>query len=372
MKNIYKFKYIVIVFALIILLSPKARAASANLVPSGQVIKSSLVANGSDTDVQGVIDGDLFCNGNKVNISGKVTGNVFCYASQFDLSGSVEGGIYVVAQKAEITGLVGGQAYFAVSNLITSSASRFRQDLSVFSSTAKLSGLVLRNLSVYSNSLSLDATVAGTVNARANSLTLLKNTDIKGDLNYSATNFDRQNGSSITGRLSKQQSNSAYGGTNFSGDNLLVLVLLYLGFVMSLLIVSMSTVVLLPKFYNKALGQIKDHTSKSILLGFVNLIITPILIAILALTVIGIPLAGLVSVGWVLSLMLSGPVFAYLVGSKMVKDNKKYIKRMLAGSLVVLLLYAVPIVNVLVASAVAIVGSGALVSMLLSYRQSKK
>jgi len=82
-------------------------------------------------------------------------------------------------------------------------------------------------------------------------------------------------------------------------------------------------------------------------------------------TLIGIPLAGLIAVAWVLSLILCGPVTAYYLGTKLLKGKKtgknEYLV-MLIGSVIILALYFIPVVNVIVGAIVAILGSGAIMA----------
>jgi len=346
---------------------PKANAQEVrrqdNLtVAKNETISSALVANGSTINIEGNIDGDLYCFGSQVVISGRVNGDVFCAAQSISVSGRVNGSVRLAANDVNISGTTSGSALIVSSNFILGDKASIGNDLTVASSSTRINGAVGRDLVLYSADASLNGYVGRNVSGRINHITIGSNADVRGKITYSGQNDPiRMSGSKVSGEIVRTpvMSTASY------GSGVLAAIVSFLIFMVSLLLVSLATVWAFPTFYSNTNKQIESGIGKTSLFGLANLFLVPVLALILLTTLIGVPLAGLILVAWVLSLILCGPVFAYYIGSKIFKKGKNSKNQtliMLVGSVIVLALYAVPVVNLIVGAVVAIVGSGAIMA----------
>lgn len=336
-------------------------------VTKNDFIDSNTVATAAKQNIDGTINGNLYCSGQEVAISGVVSGNVFCAVQNLKVSGRIDGDLFVIAQDFELSGIVNGSVTGFSSNIKLTDSARVRQDLSAAASIANIEGIIARDVELNAGSAKIGATIGRNLSGNYGTLTLYGDAYVRGSLNYTSNNDVKLEGNAkVDGKTNRtSQPVSMAGGiaTGFLG---------IVGFLISLLIVSMITVLIMPNFYEKTYTQIHTKTGSTFGWGLFNLIVTPIIIALIMLTVLGIPLAGLVAVVWILSLMLSGPIFAYYIG-KRIKKKSSPVLTMLVGSLVVLALYIVPVVNVIVGAIVGIVGSGALLNLVKSSKlQIKK
>lgn len=350
-----------------VLFAPKAHAQQFRneeniVVGKNDTVDSSLAANGSTINIEGNIDGDLYCLGSQVVISGRVNGDVFCIAQSVNISGRVDGSIRLVTGDVNISGSVKNGGLVMAQNFILTDKGTIGRDLTLSTGGARMNGSIGRDLSVMAQTLELGGYIGRNVSGRVMKLTVNPSADVRGDIKYTGnTDAIRLSGSKVSGSIVRTPMAS----TPSYGDGIGGLVVGYLVFVGSLLIVSMASIWALPKFFVATNKEIDGSLAKTSLYGLANLFLVPLVLIALTITLVGIPLAGLIAVAWILGLILCGPVAAYFIGSKVLKGKKasknEYLV-MLVGSLIILALYIVPVVNLLVGLAVGIVGSGAIMA----------
>lgn len=343
-------------------LAQEVRSENNLTIAKGTTITSTLVANGSTVNIEGNVDGDLYCSGSQVVISGRIMGDVFCMAQSINISGRVDGSIRLVASDINISGSTTGSGLIAASNFILTDKGNIGKDLTIAVSSAKFNGSVARDMVVYAGDASLNGYVGRNVSGRINQLTIENNADVRGNITYAGQNNPiRLSGSKVSGEIVRTpvMSTASY------GSGILPAILSFLVFMASLLLVSLATIWAFPKFYLNTTKQIESGPGKTSLFGLANIFLVPVVALILLATIIGAPLSGLIIVAWVLSLLLSGPVFAYYIGTKVLKkgkNSKNQVVIMLVGSVIILALYAVPVVNLIVGITVGLVGSGAIMA----------
>lgn len=364
-----KIKYLLGVFlALIISIVLTAGTAQAKEMRSGaninigknELIDSSLTATATKINIEGTINGNLYCSGQDVTISGRINGSVYCAGSNVNITGRIDGDLFVLAQNMKLSSAVNGSVNIAASTIDLDSKTRIRQDLFASGSSVTVDGLIARDVTINANTARVGAVIGRNLEGNYGSLELTSSADIRGEVKYtSAKDLKKDSGAKVKGNVTKNQMSES--GMKLNGLSALLVYIVLM--ILSLLIVSLSTVLIMPNLYIKAKDQLDDHLGSSVGWGFFNIIVVPILAALLLATVVGIPLSGLILVAWILSLMLSGPVFAYYVGSQIIKDKKKHFTTMLVGSLIVLVIYVIPFLNVIMAAVVAVAGSGSLFNM---------
>lgn len=368
----------VVVFGVVmVVLSPAAHAqeirSSDNIsVGKDETIDAPLIANGNTINIEGTVNGDLYCVGSQVIISGRVDGDIFCIAQSINLSGQVDGSARLLASDMNISGTIDGTLSALSSNFVLTDKAKITKDLMLATTNARINGNVGRDISLYSQSAELGGVVGRNVAGNIFNLTLSKNADIRGNVNYTSSNEPiRLSDSKVGGKITRNQSMPQAGGQ----VGLVNLLLGYLAFTLSLLIVSMLSVWAIPKFFVNTQKEIEGSIGKISLYGLANLFIVPVVCMVLAFTLVGLPLASLILLAWLLGLVLCGPVFAYYLGSKLLK-NRKTVKNeyavMFTGSIVILLLYLIPIVNFITGLVVGLVGSGAILAHFKHQNSRKK
>ena len=380
-----KIKYLISFVAVFVLavvaLSGSAQAQESRtgtnvIIAKAQLVDSSLTTSGDTIDIQGNVDGDVFCTGGKVTISGRVNGSVYCAVQSLTVSGRISGDIISFAQDFNLSGSVDGSITLLAQNITFDSTARVRRDVMLVGSNVTTGGIISRDANINASNVLIDGIIGRNLSGNFSTLKLGSSADVRGKIDYTSTNNLTRDGSSKTqGTITKTATTNTGSGSSAT-SGLVALIVGFLLFFVSLLVVSLLTVLLFPRFYITTEKQLSDHFGKSLLLGGLNMLVAPLLCLLLIITIIGAPLSGLILTAWVMSLMLSGPIAAYYVGAKLTKHKYKPFRSMLVGSVVVLGLYGVPIVNIFVALAVALFGSGALVGIIgnsvMAHRPKRK
>lgn len=364
----YLFKSLAVIaisaLALVALVTPakaqEVKNADNITIAKNQTVSSGLIVNANVLNIEGTVDGDLFCVGGQLIISGRVNGDVYCVAQSISMSGKIDGSARLLATDMTIAGDIASSASLFSENFTLTDKAKVGRDLSIFATKARFNGAIGRDLVMMLQTAELGGYVGRNVSGRVMNLTLNSNADVRGDVSVISPNQPiKLSGADVAGQTKITAASDA----SSAGMSIGAFLLVYLGFVLSLLLVSMLSVWAMPKFFENSSAVISKSVLRSTLYGLANLFLVPIVFSVLMVSVIGIPLGGLIAVAWILSLFLSGPVFAYYVGQKFLRKKQAAKNRyavMFAGSVVILVLYLIPVVNILTGLAVALVGGGAL------------
>ena len=88
-----------------------------------------------------------------------------------------------------------------------------------------------------------------------------------------------------------------------------------------------------------------------------TIVIVPLTLLLLVVSVVGIPLAVIIGLLFGATVLLSTPFVAHLIGTKLFPQRSHPI-RSLVGAVLLLLLYVIPIINIITAIIVTVYGTG--------------
>jgi hypothetical protein len=148
-------------------------------------------------------------------------------------------------------------------------------------------------------------------------------------------------------------------------EGLLIVMGVYIFF--SMLAVILVLALIFPRQLEYASATSRKKFWKTNAYGLIVAIAVPWLIFLLFITLIGIPLAGIVIVLALAGGFLSGPFAGYAIGHMLVPTKPPLLKALIGG-VILLTLYFVPFINLIALSGAYIYGSGMLVNLYLGYR----
>lgn len=258
-------------------------------VAEHEIINDDLFAGGQTVNIDGTVNGDVFVGGQTVKITGPINGNLHVGANTIYLGGRVKGNVYA-----------GGQSVLVNSGTIDGSLLAGGATVNIDKNSA-IGGSVLAG----AGSLSVDSSVRRNVFAGTGSLTIGDNAKIGKDLYYATGDKIKEVNISkmahIAGAVhkneiktkspprkmefNKQQAVAAY-----SGFKLFATVVSFL----AALIVGYIYLTFFTTDFSKTAELVEKSFWKSLGIGFlVTIALIPGLLFLL-ITIIGIPLAGLV------------------------------------------------------------------------------
>jgi len=113
-----------------------------------------------------------------------------------------------------------------------------------------------------------------------------------------------------------------------------------------------------------------NSLGKTLLVGLLASFVVPAGLVTLGLTLVGIPVAILGLLAWILLVMLSMPIAAYYLGSMVLARAKNAVAIMAVGAVLLVVLMYVPLVGWFATLIAYFIGTGALVRQLKQHISS--
>ncbi len=331
-----------------------------------------------------VVDDDLFIGAQTVNIDGTVNGDAFIGAQTVKITGIINGNLHAGANTLLLEGKIKGNVYAGAQNIIVSGAD-IGGSLIAGAATVNLdkSTVIGGTLMVGTGSLTIDSQIGRSVYAGTGNLTIGGSTIIGKDLYYASGKEKGQANISanakIIGNTYKSEIVTPEKSADlepikrqapviFNGAKFIFGIFSFIG----ALIVGFIYMKLFPKSFTETSKLVSVSFWKSFGIGFlVTITFIPAMI-ILLITVVGIPVAGLVFLSLLIYSYLAKIVVGSALGSWFTKRFNMKASAYGAfalGLLVFYILKLIPFVGFLAGLVVLWVGLGAFTMRLFSKKE---
>ena len=327
---------LVAVALLLLPLSSGVAAAQTVQGPAGTIV----VDSGETVDgvegvagtivVRGTVTGDLSGAAGTIRITetGHVEGNVDAAGGSVIVAGAVDGDVQVGAGSFDLT------------------------------DTGEIGG----SLDVGAGAVTVDGTVGEGVRAAGSSVRLGPNADIGGEFRYDAEEFTRSPDAAVAGGVVEDPTLANETGNGFGLPSMPSWFGTVYGVATSLLL---GAVLLLafPRFSEGVATRVADAPATAGGAGLLALIGVPILVVLVAVTVIGIPLALAGTAAYLIGLWIAAVYGKYAVGQWTLSQagNESRWLALVVGVVGFLLLGFVPVVGALAEFIALLLGLGAIV-----------
>ena len=331
---------------------------SVNL-PPGKIVNSTVFAAGRSVNIAGVINGDVFCAGQDVTVSAQVRGDVICSGQNVTVSGNVTGDVRLLGQDVKLGGSVSGNATVAAQTFVEQPEASVRGDVTLGAQDGTIHGTVGRDLSASTSTLTVSSTVSRNIQAVVQNLHLDTGARIGGNVDYTSGNtLQRSGGAQVSGHVTKHAPSPSHPGRKSIWSYALYV---YLAGLLTALVL----VLLLPRMFEYAARLARGSLARTFLVGVVASIVWPVVIVILAVTLVGIPLAVILGLALLLALFLSGPYAAYVFSRSLVRGEANAILIMLVGAGILFFGFLLPFIGWLIWLIAMWIGLGAIVLSVL-------
>lgn len=168
---------------------PSAAAETANsefvIIQEDDVLTDDLYAGAINVDVQGVIEGDLVAAAaESVVIDGAVTGSLFVMSPRVVINGDVGGAVRVIANDLVITGSVGGDVVGSVVDADLTSSSFVAGDLLIWGVSVTALGAIGGDVLGNQVTLRLGGEVDGDIDVSVGLVEVVEPLTVAGDFGY--------------------------------------------------------------------------------------------------------------------------------------------------------------------------------------------
>ncbi len=361
------------------LLCPKVQAANSDYVrvKQNELIESDYLQAAQAIQIDGVIRGDAFLSGGVVTINGVIDGDLFVLAGKVVINGTINNNLRVIAGDVTVNAPIGRNALMVCGNCSVSSEATILGSILAVGGNFDLSAITVgRGIRFFGGRLYLNSPVGKEAFVVADKEFLLGPTaSIAGNLKYTGSNsLTMEPGATVSGQISYERSTTPDSAPRFFGaKNFLTLyrqvkpVTDVFGFAISALI-GFILLGLFPKGFEKVARAIENRPYASFGWGIVILLLTPLIVILFALTIVGIPVSLVLLFLSYLAWIGASYLTAFFLGRKILlaRFGERRGWSLFMGLLIIYLLGLVPILGMLLKVLLITFTLGAL---LLSYKQ---
>ena len=313
------------------------------LLPHVQALE---MLSGDHVSVDSPIDDDVFVAGGDVNINAPVT-SVVIAGGDVNINAPVSGDVFVAGGQISINSDVGGKIVAAGGDI----------DLRGDARNAVIAG---GNISIHPTTvINKDAVIAGG--------NVLNAGTIVGNLTVRAEEFQN------TGSAGSVDFKKSEGLQGLEELMIKLTNILYILITVGFLILGIVVLKLFPSQFLMVEAEVRNAPVKNTVVGFALIIVSVILISLLAVTFIGLPVALILGMLFIIALMLSSLFVSFTIGRKIVDLFKFEISDILIfviGFVILSLLFRIPFAGVLICIVTISLGFGALIYTLHKNWQS--
>ncbi|OGD84587.1 hypothetical protein A2165_02415, partial [Candidatus Curtissbacteria bacterium RBG_13_40_7] len=333
------------------------------ILPKEEIVNKDYFAVGDTVTLAGTVNGDAYIAGGIVNIEGQVNGDLIAAGGTVNLKGNITNDARVAGGEIVVSSQIDGNLTVLGGSVNIASGANVGGSLVSGSGNLNVFAPVGKGATIGSGNVTLGSTIDGDVVAGVGQLILTPNASVAGNLTYwSDQDVQVQPGAEILGQTThnfppkpqKDQPQKVFAKV--------ALTFKIIGFI-SALIIGFLLIRFLPVFTKKTTETINQKFWNSLGLGFLSIVLIPIVFIILILIVVTIPLALMLLVAFLITLYLAKIFVALWVGQMILQRLDRKLGdywTYLLGLVVIYIVTWIPIIGWLVGLIVLLTGVGAL------------
>jgi cytoskeletal protein CcmA (bactofilin family) len=333
------------------------RAGKTVSIEPNEVIDDDLFAAGSSVLIAGRVTGDVFAAGDSVRVTGPIGGSVMAAGRDVRVTGNVDGSVRAAGQSVSLTGSVGRNIAAAGQALLLADTTRVARDLHAAGGTLNVDGRIGRRAAIAAETASIRGDIGDELYFEGGTLSLGPAARIGGDLVHrSRARPEVATGAVISGQTTALPPRQRPERENEGRSAFPVI------FALMTLVFGLVGIAAAPRIFVAGADAVGNRPWWNLLLGFLTLFVGPAFVAVVMLTVIGLPIGLLMLVLWIAALAFSCVPVATSVGRWLVERIKRgpvspYLG-LIVGLILLALLTQIPVLRWLISAAVLLVGLG--------------
>lgn len=342
---------------------------SGDTVRAAGTLESDLFIAGRTVGIDAAVNGNLFAAGWNVAQVGAINDDALVAGFEVALDGPVAGDLMAIAVTLNLTSTVAGDAALTAAELRLASGSSVAGDLAASGGEVELAGTVAGDARVAGGRVTVSGAIMGDLDVAAEELVLLPGARIMGSIRHAGP--DRPEipaGVTVEGGIVQQADpDEPEIGPTLAGT---------LGGALALFLLGAAVYLLFPGFVGAAAAEVGGNPGRTLLLGLLALFLTPALVLLLMVTVIGIPVGLLVLFLYAIAIVLGLAVAGFGVAELLTRNRpaagmtgRDRLKRFAFFAVLLSLIGLVPFVGGWVWFAAVAMGVGAVVGRVLESRR---
>lgn len=367
-------KFILAIFLILFLAMPGAslvlKTGKDIVVGPEEIIDDDLVAMGRSVKIEGIVNGDLFAFAQEVFIENKVNGSIYAGGAEINLSAKKCRSIWAFCGSLKTDSNIENNLLFFGGKLKTGNTNLVKKDVLVFGGEININGEVQGKVKGNMGKLNLNGKVHQ-VEIEAENVYVDSGTTVLEDFIVKSKNEPViDSNAKILGKTEykKIEEKAQKPKKGIAGFFKTI-------FFLSKLIIGIILIAILKPYIKRTNQILKDYTWKSLGIGFLTIIIIPIVSVLTLATIIGIPIAIFGVFVFLTLAYISGIIFSAGLGEWIIKLIKKEsipspILSFILGFIIVTLISLIPYLGFLVRILVLFFGTGMIILLLIKLKNN--
>jgi hypothetical protein len=331
-------------------------------------IDDDYYAAGGEVDIDAEVAGDVIVAGGELYIGRLIEGDVMAAGGSIKIRGVVKDDVRVSGGELDIDAIVGDDLAASGGSITVSPGTTIGGEAWLAGGDVYMAGTVNKDLKIAGGTIRLSGVIHGDVELEGGEIQIFEGAQIDGNLLYKSPNEGTIDpGANISGKVIYEEMDWDYSGNGFS-----------ILFSLPLIAASILFFWLFPKFTVSSAERITSNPWKSLGLGIVIFIFTPLVVVILVAIVLGIWIGLSVLAIYLVALLLGFLIAVFFVGDRGAKLAKQNLsttgRRILSVILAIFFLgfiQIIPVIGGLLLFALLLFGLGAgVLQVYFTYKQS--
>lgn len=347
-------KLLIPLFACLVLASGVSLTSAASYTTGdnptiSESVSDDVYVSGSNVTVSAPVLGELFAAGDKVTVSQKPSRSVFAAGNTVTLSSGSGYNVFAAGNEVTIKGEIAHDVFVVGNRIIIDPSTVINGTLHIAGNDLTIAGQIKGNVEASGSTITSNAVVGGNFKGDMGNLTFTGGS-IGGNLDYKSP-ADAKGLSTVTVAGTTTRSDQDYNASGMTYSD-------WLWAGLATLVTGLALIFLMPRKLEDEMTTITSQWRKSFGWGFLTLIVTPIVAALLIATMIGMPLGFVLIAAYAIALYVAGVIGQILVGSWLlkrfknapIKTHKQHlIWSLIVGIVVVSLITTIPLLGSIIA-----------------------
>ncbi len=325
-------------------------------VSEDEVIDGDMYIAGSNLNIKGFIKGDLFSAGGTVDVEEDVGGDLFVAGGMINIRSSIWDDAKIAGGQIDLDSDIGDDLFVAGSQIECTKDSAVGGDAFMAGGVVRALGDITGDLRIAGGEVVIGGDIGGKVTVEAKKLTLQEGVTITGDFEYTiAEDLVKEAGVTITGETihNEYQNKDSWwmGGLALTGIFFLWKFIWWLALLAFLLVMLW----IFPRYSVGVTEYLNKNPWRSLGIGLLTLILTPIVALVLCVLVVGLPLGLTLAAFYGVLIFVSKALLGLWAGRMIFKlfnkDKKGYkaplVWSAIIGTLVVAIVFLIPVIGFL-------------------------
>lgn len=336
-------------------------------IGAAEVIDDTLVVAAERVVIEGTVTGDVIAAGGSIDVSGSVGGNLLAFGESVRVRGKV--GASAVAAASDVSvdeAAIEGDLWAAAEGVSIGRDARVGRNATLAGETVTVEGAVVRDLYGFAETVELQGSVGQDLEAFAGRVRLLGDARVGGNLRYRSDSEERlyrDDTARVEGEI--QFLAMPEGFERRSRYATIEFYLWQAAWLVGAFLVGLALLWLVPGLRDLSMREGTEGL-KTAGVGLLTMVSVPVLAVLAAVSLVGLPLALIAFVAWLIALYLAKIVVAAMVGRMLLSEREGLVVPLLVGLAIVIVVVNLPFVGGILSFLLTVVGLGLIAQYLMA------